>query len=399
MSAPTVSRRWPLGAPPADFVVGHVRAVLPDRVLDDARVAVRGGRIAEVGPHPAGSGADVDGAGLLCMPGLVDVHSDGLERARRPRPGAEVPWPFAMTSYEGVMRAAGVTTVFHGASFEEPRDQLSRRSVTAAREMCRAVDAHRHGMVEHRVLHRLDVRCPDGLTALHERLDEVADLGEVAVVSHEDHTPGQGQYADRSYYERYLAGTHGIDDVAARRVTDEAIAERDARLAVRDASVTMLAGRARAGAVRLFGHDPVDADDVSELVARGAAVAEFPTTLAAARAAREHGMSIVAGAPNVLRGGSHSGNVAALELADAGLVDALASDYLPPGLLAAVFVLVSRGSLDLPAATALVTAGPAAAVGLDDRGRLEAGRRADLVLVEADGEWPVVRTVLRAETP
>lgn len=399
MSAPTVSRRWPLGAPPADFVLGHVRAVLPATVIDDAWVAVRDGRIADVGPHPAGREADVDGAGLLCLPGLVDVHSDGLERAHRPRPGAEVPWPFAMTSYEGVMRAAGVTTVFHGASFEQPRDQLSRRSVTAAREMCRAVDTRRHGMVEHRVLHRLDVRCPQGLAALRTRLDELDAIGEVAVVSHEDHTPGQGQYADRSYYERHLAGTHGIDADAARRVTDDAIADRDARLDVRDASVAMLGERARAGAVRLFGHDPTDAVDVATLAARGATVAEFPTTLAAARTARDRGMAIVAGAPNVLRGGSHSGNVAALELAGAGLVDALASDYLPPGLLAAVFVLASRGVLDLPAATSLVTAGPADAVGLDDRGRLAAGCRADLVLVESDGEWPLVRTVVRAEAP
>lgn len=391
--------RFTLGAPPADYVLGHVRAVLPDRVVDDARIVVRDGRIAEVAPHPAGSAADVDGAGLLCLPGVVDVHSDGLEREVMPRPGARLPWEFAILSFEGKLRAAGVTTVFHGASFEEGTSPATVRSVASTRELCAVVAARGSGPVDHRLLHRLDVRSPEGLAALREKLAAAAPGDVPALVSHEDHTPGQGQYADRSHFERFVAGTRGMSDGEARAHVDRLIVERDDRLPVRADAFEWLGGLARSGAIRLLGHDPASAAEIDELVARGGAVAEFPTTLEAAAAARERGMPVVAGAPNVLRGRSHAGNVSGGELAARGLLTALASDYLPSGLVPAAFLLAAQGALALPAAVALVTAGAAEVAGLDDRGRLEAGMRADLVLVQPGEPWPVIRSVLRAETP
>lgn len=398
MSAPAVRAgrsAWSLEAPPADYVIGHVRAVLPDSVLDDARVVVRDGRIAEVGPHPAGFTADADGGGLLCLPGLVDVHSDGCEKERLPRPATALPWDFALVSFEGKLRAAGVSTVYHGAGFGNGGTPSNDRSAQGAEQLCRAVEARGPGLVDHRILHRLDVRCPAGLAALRARLSTL-DPAEVAVVSHEDHTPGQGQYADRRYYERWSMGTHGMTPAQASRHVDALVAERNDRLDVREESLLWLSGRAHAGVVRLFGHDPANAEEVDALARRGGAVAEFPTTVEAARAAIERDMPVVMGAPNVLRGGSHSGNVSAGELAERGLVTALASDYLPSGLLAAVFLLTGRGVMTLPAAVALVTSGPAAVVGLTDRGALAPGLRADLVLVRAADGWPVVRSVLRA---
>jgi alpha-D-ribose 1-methylphosphonate 5-triphosphate diphosphatase len=388
--------RWSLTRPPADYVLGHVRAILPDRVLDDARIAVRDGRIAEVAPHPSGAAADVDGGGAICLPGLVDVHSDGLERERLPRPGAEVPWRFALLSFEGKLRAAGITTVFHGAAFEEGDGSLKVRSVEAALELCRQVADRRDGLVEHRVLHRLDVRSAGGLAALRARLETP---GEPAVVSHEDHTPGQGQYADRTYYERYLMGTQDLSAEQARAHVDAFVASREANRGVRDEALSFLGDLTGSGRVRLFGHDPASAAEIAALADRGGAVAEFPTTVEAAVAARERGMPVVMGAPNALRGGSHSGNASARELVARGLVTALASDYLPSGLLAAPFLLAADGVTTLPAAVRLVTAGAAEAGGLPDRGSLTPGTRADLVLVEAGQPWPVVRAVLRAEAP
>jgi len=385
---------WPLRSPPRDYVLGHVRAVLPDRVLDDARVVVRDGLIAEVGPHPAVATSDVDGNGLFCLPGLVDVHSDGLERERMPRPNAELPWEFALVSFEGKLRAAGVTTVYHGAAFGNGGTPGGNRSVDSAVALCRVVDERGPAPVDHRILHRLDVRCSHGVAALHTRL---STLDHVAVVSHEDHTPGQGQYADRSYFERYVMGTQGLTAEQARRHVDELIVRRDALLSVRDDALRWLGDTARAETIRLLGHDPVTAAEIDTLAARGGTVAEFPTTLDAASAARDRGMGVVGGAPNVLRGGSHAGNVAARELVARGLLTALASDYLPSGLLAAAFLLADDGVTTLPSAVALVTAGAAEAVGLADRGRLVPGLRADLVLVQQGGRWPVVRATLRAE--
>ncbi|OZM76160.1 alpha-D-ribose 1-methylphosphonate 5-triphosphate diphosphatase [Pseudonocardia sp. MH-G8] len=395
MSAPAAAApRWTLAAPPPDYVLGHVTAVLPDRVLDDARVVVRDGRIAEVGPHPGGTAADADGGGRFCLAGLVDVHSDGLERERMPRPGAELPWPFALRSFEGKLRAAGVTTVFHGASFEQGSSPVTPRSVDAATRLCAEVERRGDGPVDHRILHRLDVRSDVGLDALRERL---AGLPGPVVVSHEDHTPGQGQYADRTHYERFIAGTRGLSDAQARDEVDAMIVRRDGLLAVRAAAFDFLAPRARAGHVRLFGHDPASAAEIAALADRGGAVAEFPTTVEAAQAARDRGMPVVMGAPNALRGTSHAGNASARELVERGLVTALASDYLPSGLLTAAFVLAAEGLTDLAGGVRLVTAGAAEAVGLADRGALVPGARADLVLAEAEGEWPLVRAVLRAE--
>jgi alpha-D-ribose 1-methylphosphonate 5-triphosphate diphosphatase len=396
MTAATLRRPWSVARPPADYVLGHVRAVLADRVLDDAWIAVRDGRIAEVAPHPPGTLADLDGGGAYCLPGLVDVHTDGLERERMPRPGAELPWRFALLSFEGKLRAAGITTVFHGAAFEEGEGSLKVRSVDAALRLCQEVADRGDGPVDHRILHRLDVRCAEGLAALRTRLGAL-DPGTPAVVSHEDHTPGQGQYADRTYYERYVMGIHDLTAEQARAHVDAFVATRQAKLGVRDEALSFLGERAHAGAVRLFGHDPDSAAGIAELAGRGAAVAEFPTTVEAALAARERGMPVVMGAPNALRGGSHNGNASARELVGRGLVTALASDYLPSGLLAAAFLLAADGVTTLPAAVGLVTAGAAEAVGLPDRGVLAAGARADLVLAEAGQPWPLVRTVLRAE--
>lgn len=382
---------WPLAAPPADYVLGHVRAVLPDSVIDDAVVAVRGGVIAAVEPHPAGLSADVDGAGLLCIPGVVDTHSDALEKERLPRPGAELPIEFALLSLEGKLHAAGVTTVFHGAGFEQSMGRGTPRTVADAKLFCQAIEARVDGLVDHRILYRLDVRSAEGLAALK---DQLTGTPGVPLVSHEDHTPGQGQYADRAYYERYMMGSRGMTAEQAARHVDDLIAERDGRLGLREEAMGWLAEQAQAGRIRLLGHDLTTEAEVDDLVARGGTVAEFPTTLGAAQAARDRGLPVVMGAPNVLRGGSHNGNASGQELIGRGLVTSVASDYLPSSLLAAVFALVDDGRIDLAAAVGLVTSGPADVAGLADRGRLQPGLRADLTLIATRGRWPVVRSVL-----
>lgn len=396
---------WPAAAAPGDYVLGGVRAVLPDAVIDDARVVVRGGLIVEAGPAPGGSAADIDGDGLLCVPGLIDVHSDALEVERAPRPRALLPWEFAVVSLEAKLRAAGITTAFHGAGFQTKQASGLQRTVGSAVELCAAIDARAAApdpLVDHRVLYRLDVRSADGAEALagvlasREAAGAARAGGPPPLVSHEDHTPGQGQYADRRYMERNVASAAGLSAEQAARHVDEMIIERDGQLPVLDRNLAWLGELARAGRIRLVGHDMDSPEAVAALRARGGSVAEFPTTTGAARAARESGFPVVMGAPNVMRGESHSGNVSAAELVGLGLVTALASDYLPSGLLAGALTLARRGLTTLPSAIGLVTAGPAKSAGLTDRGSLAAGLRADLALVDDSGHWPVVRAVFRA---
>lgn len=383
---------WPLGRPPADYVLGHVRAVLPDRIVDDARIVVRSGIIEVIEPHPPGGGADVDGRGAMCLPGLVDVHGDAVGRELRPRPGASVPVGFALAAAEGRVRAAGITTAFQGVAFQERSAVGLPIGSPPAEHVADTIDAV--GSSAMQILHRVDVRCAVGAAALDSRIAAAGDR--VLVVSHEDHTPGQGQYADPATMHRWMVEGEGMSPEEAATHVEWWRSSRDDRTEVGHRTLAWLGGLARAGRIRLFGHDPATRQDVDELVDRGGAVAEFPTTLEAAAHSRRRGLLVVAGAPNAMRGGSHAGNVSAGELIAAGLVDALASDYLPDAQLGAVVRLAADGSCSLPAAVGLVTSGPAAAVGLGDRGAIEPGLRADLVLADLDGAWPRLLATLTA---
>lgn len=383
------------------LVVTNATAVLPGRVLDDATIVCEDGLIVEVvdtrrplafEPHV------VDARGALCVPGLVDTHSDGLERERFPRPGVDLGARFPVRSFEGRVRAAGITTMFHGIGFEE--DEKYHRSVVLANEWTDELEAYRasgRALVDHRILYRLDARDIDGFHCLVDRLPRRADDGSLPLVSFEDHTPGQGQYTDRTAFERYIVGTQGISEEEARRRVDDLIAERDATATYRDTALAWLVEQARNGAIRLMAHDPATTADSDEAKRWSASIAEFPTTLEAAVRAHEHGLRTVCGAPNVMRGRSHSGNVSARDLIARGLCDGLASDYLPSTMLGAVAVLVHEKVCDLPSAVALVTSGPATTVGLHDRGALLPGLLADLAIVELDGPFACVRHVFRSD--
>ena len=389
-------RPWSVGEPPSTYVISNVRAVLPDRVTDSASVVVEDGRIAAVQEISGKYAGDVDGANRLLIPGLIDVHSDALERERAPRASAILPWDFALASFESKLVGAGVTTIFHGAGFQEQLAKGVERSAELAWEVCVLVTADRSHRVDHRILHRLDVRSEVGAQVLRRRLESLPPDATSVLVSHEDHTPGQGQYADREHFVNTLIAEGMTLDQARRHIaTKEADAAHT--MHVRDENLRWLGRLAAVRRIRLLGHDPDTADVVDGLIARGGTTAEFPTTVEAAERARELGLTIVVGAPNVLRGASHSGNVSAGELIAMGLADALASDYLPTALLGSVFSLSRGGVVSLPAAVRLVTSGPAAVAGLSDRGQIAEGMLADFALVDDNrGSWPHVITTMKS---
>ncbi len=378
------------------FAVTNVRVVLPDCVMDDATVVVEDGRIVEVGADTASPPGAIDGHGALLLPGVICTHSDGVEREIWPRQGTRFPVDFALRSFEGRLRAAGVTTVFHGVGFDDK--PAYDRTVAQALELCDVVlERRRSGAAPtaHLVLHRMEARTDHGWAELEARLPDSEGLGHLPLVSFEDHSPGQGQFRDIEKFKgtfdpSRLAPGETVDDLVARRV-----AEAEAAAGLRARNLETIAAMAANGRVRLLAHDLEDAGQVADAATWGAAVAEFPLSRSAAEEARERAMPVVMGSPNVLRGGSHSGNVAAAELVAAGLCTALASDYQPSTMLAAALRLVDDGLCSMPAAVGLVTSGPASVAGLHDRGRIEPGLRADLALVDVDGRWPTVRTTWR----
>lgn len=392
---------WSLGAPARSYVMSNVRVVLDDRVTDPASVVVEQGRIVTVVERSHSLVGDVDGGGLLLLPGLIDTHSDALEKERSPRPSALLPWDFALASFESKLVAAGVTTIFHGAAFQHKNAHGVERRPDIALELCEVVADHAAATgsrprVDHRILHRLTIRSTDGAELLQARLAAVVPDALPILLSHEDHTPGQGQYANTEIFIDTLVagGTDRAEAIARVRQRLEEARETDQ---VRAANLAWVGQLAAEGKARVLGHDPDSVEEIEALVGRGGAVAEFPTTVEAARRARERGLLIVAGAPNVLRGKSHSGNVSAAELISEGLVDGLASDYLPSGLLGSVNTLVRNRVLPLPEAVRLVTAGPAAVAGLADRGRIAPGQLADFALVDdSRRNWHVVTTLKSA---
>lgn len=392
----TAPQLWSLGTAPKDYVITNVRAMLPTGIQDNAAVAVRDGRIAEV-CDARGIRGDIDGAGLLLTPGFIDVHSDALEKERQPRATALLPWDFAMASYESKVVAAGITTIFHGAGFHRNSSHGVDRHPENALELCRAVDAQASSRVDHRVLHRFNVRSA-GTALIEQRLTELndgADHGPI-LLSHEDHTPGQGQYADvERFIESLVQG--GEDRAEATQRVHQRIADAQRTESLRHENARWMSELAATGKARLIGHDLDTAEAVDLMIERRGVIAEFPTTLEAAERARERDLFVVAGAPNVLRGGSHSGNVAATELIGRGLVHALASDYLITGLLGAVSLLIQQGIAEPHEAFALITSGAATAAGLPDRGSLVEGMRADMALINTATAWPYVVTTFSAQ--
>ncbi|HET6194890.1 MAG TPA: alpha-D-ribose 1-methylphosphonate 5-triphosphate diphosphatase [Acetobacteraceae bacterium] len=360
--------------------------VLPDATLHGTLV-MQGGAIVEVheGRSMALAARDLDGDYLI--PGIVDTHTDNLERQVQPRSLARWPSRSAMVAHDAQCAAAGVTTVFDALclgdlGFDKERMRTFRDGVVD-------LDAL-NGADLLKAEHFLHLRCEVPALDMLPMFDSVADHALVRIVSLMDHSPGVGQYADLDFY-RALRRRGGLDDGTIEHRIRELVEQRQrTRLPHRRALLDRVAGRA----IALASHDDRTEEEIAENAADGIDISEFPVTLAAAKAAKAAGMRVIAGAPNIVRGGSHSGNVAAADLLATGAVDAFASDYVPNSLVEAAFHCAQR--IGLPQAIAMVTSRPAQMAGLADRGLLEAGQRGDLVRVRLHDGLPVVRQVWRA---
>jgi alpha-D-ribose 1-methylphosphonate 5-triphosphate diphosphatase len=366
--------------------------VLPDEVVFGS-IVLKGDRIADVqrGRSDALSAIDMDGDYLI--PGAVDVHTDNLERQVQPRAMARWPSRSAMVAHDAQCAAAGVTTVFDALclgdlGFDKERVRTFRDGVS---DLDALADADLL-----KAEHFLHLRCEVPAHDMLELFDPVADHHRARMVSLMDHSPGVGQYADIDFY-RALRRRGGLDDATIERRIGELQAQRERlrgpnRRALLD---RVAAGRVAGRDVALASHDDRTIEEIAENAADGIRISEFPVTMAAAKAAKQAGMQVIAGAPNIVRGGSHSGNVSVADLLNAAAVDALASDYVPSSLIEAAFQC-ARSGITLPEAVALITARPARLAGLHDRGRIAPGQRADLVRVRLHETLPVVRQVWRA---
>ena len=368
-------------------ILTNTRLVLPDQVLHGT-IVFQDGLIADIQPGLSHAPGAIDLDGDVLMPGVVDVHTDNLERQVMPRSNARWPSRSAMAAHDAQCAASGVTTVLDALCLGDLGFDVGRTKTfhDGVADLDALADT---GLLK--AEHFLHLRCELPSLDMFDLLDPVAGHARVRMVSLMDHSPGVGQYLNIDRY-RAMRRRDGMDadaiDGHIARLTDQ-------RARMRGPNRRRLLDRLAGAAAALASHDDASEAEVAENHADGIRISEFPISMDAARAAKRLGMAVIAGAPNIVRGGSHGGNVAASELVRAGAVDAFASDYVPASLVEAAFLCAAQTGITLPEGVAMVTDSPARMTGLHDRGRLEAGLRADLARVRLHDGMPFVRQVWR----
>ncbi|MBJ7221989.1 MULTISPECIES: alpha-D-ribose 1-methylphosphonate 5-triphosphate diphosphatase [unclassified Brenneria] len=331
----------------------------------------------------------LDGEGGWLLPGLVELHTDNLEKYFTPRPGVSWPANSAMKNHDAGIISSGITTVLDAVAIGDVRAGGDR--MENVQKMIDAIHYSRQNGLN-RAEHYLHLRCelPHETTLpLFERLKNTPEL---LLVSLMDHSPGQRQFVSPEKYRTYYQGKYHLSDSQMDAFTQQQIA-----FAKRwsQPNREAIASQCRLQGLVLSSHDDATAAHTDESYKLGVTIAEFPTTREAAQTAYQQGMQVMMGAPNVIRGGSHSGNVSAHLLAQAGLLTILSSDYFPGSLLEAVFKLAHDETLPytLPQAVALASLTPARALGLNDRGSIAEGKRADMTLVREFKGEPYIQAV------
>ena len=363
--------------------VTHATLVLPDETVRDGALVLEDGVIAAICPETLhGAAQEFDMAGDILMPGLIDLHGDAIEREMEPRDRARMPLPHAVVQGDRKCALAGITTPFHALAFAG--EDHGRRSNPVMAELARLIHARAdRSLVDNRVHCRFEMTSEDGFPYIRDLIDE----GLCRLVSLNNHTPGQGQFADLTVYRQYLKGNYNMHDSQIDRI----LAEKMVPIEVAERHGQAMAEYCVHSGVPLASHDDEDGAKIRKRYSQGVRVTEFPLSLDAARTAAGLGMHAIVGSPNVMRGGSLGTGESALKLIEHGLADCLCSDYAPSTLLSATFRVVDALGWPLHRATPLTSANPARAAGLTDRGEIRIGQRADLISVQRTDDMPIVQ--------
>jgi len=369
------------------FRIINANIVSPDEVVGNASLTVEDGVISRIG-CTAPADTVIDAAGAYLMPGFIDIHSDQIEQAIEPRPGSVIDIAYALQEQDRQLVNNGITTMYHSLSMlsrtsAHGRPKAAREDQILQQIVREIINPESTRLIDHELHIRLDMTSPEIVPTLMRMMDE----GLVSMLSFCDHTPGQGQFRERAKQKAVLKSydTSVPDEEIERRLDARCLAPKIPR-----ETLIQIAELAKKKGVPLASHD----DDSTERVdfAReelSAVICEFPVELAVARYAKSAGMVTLGGAPNVLRGKSHTGNMSAIDGIFDGSITALCSDYYTPSMLQAVSKLHKQFGMPLHECVNLVTLSPAKAVGLDERlGTIAEGKVADLILVDLSGDYP-----------
>jgi alpha-D-ribose 1-methylphosphonate 5-triphosphate diphosphatase len=370
------------------FVLDNAHIVLEDTVIH-GHVVVRDGHIAEIGAGRCRLPNAQDLEGDHLVPGLVELHTDNVERHLVPRPGVRWPTLPGILAHDSDIISAGITTVLDAVACGSDYGKEYRRDICNA-AVAGIQEARDAGYL--RADHLLHLRCEIAAEDMAETFEHCIGNDMVRLVSIMDHTPGARQFTNLDKFAEYYKGKHGMNDEQLAAMIDK---RREIQARFGPTHREQVVSGCHERGITLASHDDATEEHIEEAVALGVTISEFPTTVAAAEAAHRHGLATIMGAPNMVRGKSHSGNIAAGELAKLGLLDVLSSDYVPISLMQAAWLLYENGAYSLPDAMKVVSGNPAHLLGLDDRGSIAPGKLADLVRVRRTGHGPVIRRVWR----
>jgi len=358
----------------------NYRLLLPDEEILGTLI-VRNGKIADIQPGITNKGEN--GEGKYLIPGLIELHTDNLERCMSPRPGIRWPLEAAAIYHDRDLASAGVTTVCDAIAIGDVNPKSPR-----LKNYDQMINVICQGKADKRFLvdHYIHLRCELAYPEVYQITEEYVYNSLVLMISLMDHTPGQRQFINLEKFKEYYMGKHGV---TAQEMEEFITTRQERHKLYSNKNRHFLVELARERKIALASHDDATVDHVQEAVEDGVVLAEFPTTVEAASKAHSLGLKVLMGAPNLVLGGSHSGNVSAMDLVLLDLVDVISSDYVPQSLLQAMFIIAKKTDKPLYQCMELFTSNPAQAIDLfHDRGSLEVGKRADFITVCDDGIVP-----------
>jgi alpha-D-ribose 1-methylphosphonate 5-triphosphate diphosphatase len=370
------------------LIIKNATAVLKDRLMENAALIIEDGIIQDILPMCACTyktagfiGTDgLDAKGMLVMPGMIDIHSDAVEKEVEPRPDIRFPLELALSQLERRLASQGLTSVFHSLSFAGGDGVRDDR---VAQDIIDKIKQRPRSVIRNFVHLRYEITNFKSLPVVRELLQS----GRIDLFSIMDHSPGQGQYRTHEDYAQYVRKTYRLPEEQIAKIAEERLTRREM---VSPEALAELVQFAKKYNIPVASHDDDSVAKINWGRSSGISIAEFPINIETAQAATDAGLFVLVGSPNIARGGSHNGNLSALDLIKAGCANAICSDYYTASMLYAVFK-VAQAIHDLPAAVRMVTLNPASAIQKEKIfGSLEPGKQADLIIVETGFEIPVV---------
>lgn len=373
----------------ADLILNNAKLILPEEIIEGS-LHIENGKISSIDSGTSSLPEAIDCEGDYISPGFIELHTDNIERHLMPRPNSFWPVDAAVLNHDRELASVGITTVFNAICVGDINARSLRLELL--QELCESLLKQFHAGTL-KIDHFIHLRCEISYGGMLELLEPMITLERVRMVSVMDHTPGQRQFVDLDTYATYYQGKFGLTDEELKKFMTERKADQEK---YSDLNRRETVKRAHELGIAIASHDDATIEHVNEAIEDRIVIAEFPTTMEAAKASHEAGMGVLMGGPNIVRGKSHNGNISARDLAAEGILDIISSDYVPSSLLHAAVILSNHiETISLPQAIEKITRIPARCIGLEDRGSIEQNLQADLVRFSADGDIPIISDVWR----